>query len=92
MLDVGLNSQIITQQEYNDVHPEYKEVGRFYCNFKVHKNCNHIPPVRPINSGSGSITENITLFVNHHIIFFFYPLQIYYHIKLLCTYIQMHSN
>ena len=67
MLDVGLNSQIITQQEYNEMNPEDKDVGRFYCNFKVHKNYNHIPPVRPINSGSGSITENISLFVNHHI-------------------------
>lgn len=67
VLDVGLNSQIITQQEYNEMNPEDKDVGRFYCNFKVHKNYNHIPPVRPINSGSGSITENISLFVNHHI-------------------------
>ena len=26
-----------------------------------------MPPPRPINSGSGSITENISLFVNSHI-------------------------
>ena len=49
------------------MNPEDKEVGRFYCNFKVHKNYDQIPPVRPINSGSGSMTENISLFVNHHI-------------------------
>ena len=41
----------------------------WYCNFKVHKKNNHdnIPPVRPIISGSGAITENISLYVDHHI-------------------------
>ena len=44
-----------------------KNAGRFYCNFKVHKEHEHIPPPRPITSGSGSLTEGIGRFVDHHI-------------------------
>ena len=49
--------------------PEEKNPSRFYCNFKVHKTHIHkeTPPPRPIISGSGSITENISLYVEHHI-------------------------
>ena len=45
--------------------PEDKNPSKFYCNFKVHKNHKHkeTPPPRPIISGSGSITENIGLYV-----------------------------
>ena len=48
---------------------EEKGPGRFYCNFKVHKKHEHMkpPPVRPITSGSGSLTEGIATFVEHHI-------------------------
>ena len=46
-----------------------KDPGRFYCTFKVHKPHEHgkAPPERPIISGSGSITEGIATYVNHHI-------------------------
>ena len=44
-------------------------VAKFYANFKIHKP--HIeksaPPIRPIVSGSGSITENLGVYVDHHI-------------------------
>ena len=48
---------------------DYKQSGRFYCNFKVHKphEPNTRPPERPIISGSGSITEGIGTVVNHYI-------------------------
>ena len=36
-------------------------------NFKVHKEHKHIPPPRPITSGSGSMTENIGTFIEYHI-------------------------
>ena len=46
-----------------------KDPAKFYCTFKVHKD--HVPmtapPPRPIVSGSGSTTENIAAFVDHHI-------------------------
>ena len=46
------------------MNPEFKDQAKFYCNFKVHKNKYHntIPPVRPIISASGGITENISLY------------------------------
>ena len=64
-----LNSNIITRQEFNAMCPKDKVPGRFYANFKVHKAHTPMksPPVRPILSGSGSITEGIATFVAHHI-------------------------
>ena len=49
--------------------PNDKNPGKFYCNFKVHKEHVHgeAPPPRPITSGSGSITEGIATFVEFHI-------------------------
>ena len=47
--------------------PEDKVPSRFYCNFKVHKTYENSPPIRPIISGSGSITENTGKFVAHHL-------------------------
>ena len=51
------------------MNPKAKNPATFYCNFKVHKQQEHnkTPPVRPIISGSGGITENISLYVEHHI-------------------------
>ena len=46
-----------------------KDVARFYATFKVHKKheVGKAPPERPIISGNGSITENISAFVDYHI-------------------------
>ena len=46
-----------------------KDAAKFYCNFKVHKEHEPMtaPPPRPIVSGSGSVTENIAAFVDHHV-------------------------
>ena len=69
LIDEGLDNNIITQEEYNAINPEDKDLARFYCNFKVHKEYVHkkAPKPRPIISGSGSLTENASLFVQHHI-------------------------
>ena len=69
LIDEGLNNKIISQQEYDTINPEDKNLARFYCNFKVHKEYEHkkAPKPRAIISGSGSITENASLFVQHHI-------------------------
>ena len=69
LMDEGLNNNIINQQEYNAINPQDKDLARFYCNFKVHKYYEHkkAPKPRAIISGSGSITENASLFVQHHI-------------------------
>ena len=51
------------------MNPNDKDPAKFYCNYKVHKANSDItiPPVRPIISGSGSITENISIYLDHHI-------------------------
>ena len=69
-LKEALEQEIITETEYTAMNPEDKNPSKFYCNFKVHKQTEHgeIPPVRPIISGSGAITENISIFVEHHIV------------------------
>ena len=48
---------------------EGKDVGCFYCNFKVHKphTQGKTPPERPITSQSGSMCKNIGSFIDHHI-------------------------
>ena len=69
VLKEALEKELITKSEFTAMNPEKKDPSNFYCNFKVHKQSEHveIPPVRPIISGSGSITENISIFVEHHI-------------------------
>ena len=51
------------------MNPKDKNPSKFYCNFKIHKPHEFMttPPPRPIISGSGSITENIGIFVEKHI-------------------------
>jgi hypothetical protein len=49
--------------------PGGKKIAKFYCNFKVHKEHEHgkAPPERPIVSGCGSIFENASKLIEHHI-------------------------
>ena len=69
VLEDGLNQQIISKEEFNAMDPDDKNPARFYCMSKIHKfhNPPETPPIRPIISGSGSITENIGVFLEHHI-------------------------
>ena len=69
VLHKALENKIISREEYNEMNPHNEDPAKFYCNFKVHKETNHhnISPVRPIISGSGSITENISLYAEHYI-------------------------
>ena len=69
VLDEGFNNEILSKEEYRAMDPAEKQPAKFYCTFKVHKphKAGETPPVRPIVSGSGSITENTSLFVQHHI-------------------------
>ena len=50
------------------MHAKENGPGKFYELFKVHKDHTfpELPPERPIVSGCGSITENISLFLDHH--------------------------
>ena len=67
LLMSGFDNDIISKQELEAMCPESKTMSKFYCNFKVHKQYEHIPPVRPIISGSGSLLENPSKFVDYHI-------------------------
>ena len=68
VLKDGLNQKWISKSEFNAMNPTDKGPGRFYQIFKVHKEYEpgSIPPGRPIVSGNGSITENISRFVDAH--------------------------
>ena len=69
ILEEAHDNEIISKEEFTAMNPESKKPGKFYATFKVHKphKENELPPLRPIVSASGSITENISLFVEHHI-------------------------
>ena len=62
VLKEGLAAEVITQDEFNAMDPSDKTLAWYYQLFKVHKNHTpgSAPPERPIISGSGSLTENIS--------------------------------
>ena len=64
-----LDSTIISEKKLKAMDPDDKQPCQFYCNFKIHKQHTHFttPPPRPIISGSGSITENIGIYVDNQI-------------------------
>ena len=64
-LDDALEKNIITEEEFTAMNPEDKNPSKFYCNFKIHKPHEYMttPPPRPIITGSGTITENIAIFI-----------------------------
>ena len=65
----GLENDILSKEEHDAMIADDREAAKFYCTFKVHKKHEPMtaPPPRPIVSGSGSVTENIAAFVDHHI-------------------------
>ena len=69
VLKEALNNKDITDEEFKAMDPEDKNASKFYCNFKIHKEHTPMqaPPPRPIISGSGSITENLGVFVENQI-------------------------
>ena len=69
ILEEGYDNLIISKEEYEAMDPTDKNPSKFYCTFKVHKNHKEgeASPERPIISGSESITENQSLFLEHHL-------------------------
>ena len=66
----GLDNEILSRDEFEAMMPaENISPGRFYANFKVHKEYEHgtAPPERAIVSCSGTFTENIATYVEHHL-------------------------
>ena len=68
-LQKGLDQKILTHEEFSAMDPSDMNLAKFYANFKVHKPHlkNTAPPLRPIVSGSGSIIENLGIYVDHYI-------------------------
>ena len=65
-LDKALDLKYISKSDHKAMQPSEK-VGRLYGQPKVHKaipDGKKLPPMRPIISASGSITENISHFVD----------------------------
>ena len=66
----GLDNEVLNKEEYKAMLPEEDEKpGCVYATFKVHKDYTHgtPPQERVIVSGSGTFTENIAIFVEHHL-------------------------
>ena len=61
-------NKILTKEKYEAMSPLDKHPGKFYELFKVYKvhSPPNLPPGRPVISGCGSFTENISKFVDHH--------------------------
>ena len=68
VLNNGKTQGWISSDEYNAMNPSESKPARFYQIFKVHKDHSPgtVPPGRPIISANGSLTENISHFVDHH--------------------------
>ena len=69
VINEALEDNIITKEEAKAMDPSEKNISKFYMNFKVHKPHTPMstPPPRPIISGSGSMTENIGIYVDHNL-------------------------
>ena len=67
-LEEGLKNEWIEKEDFEAMNPSQKGPGKFYQIFKVHKPHppSSLPPGRPIISGSGSMNENLSRFVDHH--------------------------
>ena len=68
-LKEALEKDMITKEEFKAMDPTDKDVARFYCNYKVHKEHKEgeLPPVRPIISANNCITEGIATYVANKI-------------------------
>ena len=69
LVQEGIENDILSKEESDAMVADEKDAAKFYCTFKVHKKHEPMtaPPPRPIVSGSGSVTENIAAFVDHHV-------------------------
>ena len=70
IVNEGFHNEILSEQEYAAMTPAENVIpGRFYALFKVHKEYEHgkAPPVRAIISCSGTFSENIAIYVDHHL-------------------------
>jgi hypothetical protein len=58
---------LIDNDMKNALRPKNTKPGRFYTLPKIHKQFDNTPTGRPIISGNGTVTEKISLFIDHHL-------------------------
>ena len=58
----------LTNSDFNLMDPKECGLAKFYQIYKIHKQFNEgqLPPARPIINNIGSLTENISKYVDHH--------------------------
>lgn len=66
VIEAAEKNGFLDKDEAAAMVPSEAKPGRLYGLAKDHKEFVGIPPFRPIVSGSGCLTENISLFLDHH--------------------------
>jgi len=66
-LDKALTVGLIDDELSIALRPKQPKPGRFYALPKIHKQFDTIPAGRPIVSANGSVTEKVSLFIDHHL-------------------------
>lgn len=65
-VEEGHELNILSEEEYEALSDIEAKPGRLYGLPKDHKNYEVIPPLRPIVSSCGTVTEKIAKYVDHH--------------------------
>ncbi|XP_072020421.1 uncharacterized protein [Amphiura filiformis] len=66
-LNKALEVDLIDHDHKVALTPKRPKPGRFYTLPKIHKHFDSIPVGRPIVSANGSVTEKVSLFIDHHL-------------------------
>lgn len=65
-IDTAFENKVISKQTWDFICVPYPRIATFYALPKIHKNTKN-PPGRPILSGNGAITENLSGLIDEHI-------------------------
>jgi len=66
-LEKAVQAELIDDSMRYALSPKRPTPGRFYTLPKIHKQYDNIPTGRPIVSGNGTVTEKVSLFVDHYL-------------------------
>ena len=62
----GHKNGYLSDYELKCMLPEKPSVGKLYGLAQIHKQFTGSPPLRPIASGIGTMTENMAHYLDHH--------------------------
>ena len=66
LVDGAFSQGAVNHDVWEFIRTKYPKIPTFYCLPKIHKDLIN-PPGRPIVSGSGALTENLSIFVDLHL-------------------------